>query len=119
MDDEPWLRWIEVGMIDGFSSMIQVLNKGGLIWEGEASYPSLDAAFQAADDPIPRSCKPVIVSIRCGNDRPRRSSFQTTRVSPLRIWLSKPRQSLGYKYVLLRWQLRGSPALAQPMSKRS
>lgn len=44
--------WIEVGVIDGFSSMIQVLNEGGLIWEGEASYPSLDAAFRAADEAI-------------------------------------------------------------------
>lgn len=41
--------WIEVGVIDGFSAMIQVLDEGGLIWEGEASYPSLDAAFQAAE----------------------------------------------------------------------
>ena len=46
--------WIEVGVIDGFSSMIQVLNEGGLIWEGEASYTSLDAAFQAADEAIAR-----------------------------------------------------------------
>jgi len=46
--------WIEVGLIEGFSSMIQVLNEGGLIWEGEASYPSLDAAFQAADQAIAR-----------------------------------------------------------------
>ena len=44
--------WIEVGLIEGFSSMIQVLNEGGLIWEGEASYPSLDAAFRAADEAI-------------------------------------------------------------------
>ena len=41
--------WIEVGVIDGFSAMIQILDEGGLIWEGEASYPSLDAAFQAAE----------------------------------------------------------------------
>ena len=32
--------WIEVGVIEGFSSMIRVLNEGGLIWEGEASYPA-------------------------------------------------------------------------------
>ena len=44
--------WIEVGLIEGFSSMIQVLNEGGLIWEGEASYPSLDAALRAADEAI-------------------------------------------------------------------
>jgi hypothetical protein len=46
--------WIEMGVIDGFSSMIQVLNEGGLIWAGDASYPSLDAAFQAADQAIAR-----------------------------------------------------------------
>jgi len=46
--------WIEVGLIEGFSSMIQVLNEGGLIWECEASYPSLDAAFRAADEAIAR-----------------------------------------------------------------
>jgi hypothetical protein len=46
--------WIEVGLIEGFSSMIQVLNEGRLIWKGEASYPSLDAAFRAADEAIDR-----------------------------------------------------------------
>jgi hypothetical protein len=46
--------WIEVGVIEGFSSMIQVLNEGGLSWEGESSYPSLDAAFKAADEAIAR-----------------------------------------------------------------
>ena len=46
--------WIEVGLIEEFSSMIQVLNEGGLIWEGEASYPSLDVAFKAADEAIAR-----------------------------------------------------------------
>ena len=39
--------------------------------------------------PIPRSCSPAIVSIRCGSDRPSRSSFQTTRVSPLRAKLER------------------------------
>ena len=34
--------------------MIQVLNEGGLIWEGEESYPSLDAALRAADEAIAR-----------------------------------------------------------------
>jgi hypothetical protein len=52
-----WIRgagWIEVGDIDGFSTMIQVLNEGGLIWEGESSYPSVDAAFQAAETAVAR-----------------------------------------------------------------
>jgi hypothetical protein len=34
--------------------MIQVLNEGGLIWEGESSYPSVDAAFQAAETAVAR-----------------------------------------------------------------
>lgn len=46
--------WIEVGVIDGFDAMIQVLDEGGLIWEGESSYPSLDAAFEAAEVAIAR-----------------------------------------------------------------
>ena len=45
---------IEVGVIDGCGPMIQVLDEGGLIWEGESAYPSLDAAFKAADEAIAR-----------------------------------------------------------------
>ncbi len=33
-------------------------------------------------NPTPRSSSPRTVSIRCGNDRPSRSSRHTTRVSP-------------------------------------
>jgi hypothetical protein len=33
-------------------------------------------------NPMPRSASPVMMSTRWRNDRPRRSSFQTTRVSP-------------------------------------
>jgi hypothetical protein len=44
--------WIEVGDIDGCPAMIQVLDMGGLIWEGEASYASLDDAFRAAEEAI-------------------------------------------------------------------
>jgi hypothetical protein len=32
--------------------MIQVVNEGGLIWEGESSCASLDAALKAADEAI-------------------------------------------------------------------
>jgi hypothetical protein len=46
--------WVEVGAIDGFSTMIQVLDGGGLIWEGESSYPSVDAAFRAAEAAVVR-----------------------------------------------------------------
>ena len=46
--------WIEVGVIDGFSSRIQVLDEGGMIWQGEASYPSLEAALQDAESAVDR-----------------------------------------------------------------
>jgi hypothetical protein len=39
-------------------------------------------------NPIPCSASPVTVSTRCRSDRPRRSSFQTTRVSPGRSCFS-------------------------------
>ena len=44
--------WIEVGLIEGFAAKIQVLDEGGLIWSGASSYPSLDAAFQAAEQAV-------------------------------------------------------------------
>ena len=37
-------------------------------------------------NPTPRSASPVMVSTRWWRERPRRSSFQTTRVSPGRSW---------------------------------
>src|SRR5215218_10170306 len=40
-------------------------------------------------NPIPRSATPVTVSTRCRRERPRRSSFHTTRVSPGRSWSSR------------------------------
>ena len=45
---------IVVGVIDAFSSMIQDLDEGGLIWAGESSYPGLDAAFRAAEAAVAR-----------------------------------------------------------------
>lgn len=52
-----WARyhgWIEVGLIEGFDARIQVLDEGGLIWSGASSYPSLDAAFLAAEQAVAR-----------------------------------------------------------------
>ena len=49
--------WIEIGQ-DDFSrrgahdSMVRALDIGGLVWEGEASYPSLDAALQDLDQAL-------------------------------------------------------------------
>ena len=44
--------WIEVGLIGGSRSTIQVLDEGGYIWQGEASYDRLDDALRAADDAV-------------------------------------------------------------------
>lgn len=41
------IGWIEIGTNDDtpLTSFIRALDIGGMIWEGEDSYPSLDAAF--------------------------------------------------------------------------
>jgi hypothetical protein len=44
--------WIEVGLIPGSPSMIQALDEGGYIWQGDESYASLDDAFRAADEAV-------------------------------------------------------------------
>jgi hypothetical protein len=48
-----WVReeegWIELGSDEFSSSFIRALNTGGLIWEGDDDYPTLDAAFADAD----------------------------------------------------------------------
>jgi hypothetical protein len=52
-----WMKfqgWIEVGDIDGSRAMIQVLDMGGMIWEGDPSYASFEDAFRAADEAVAR-----------------------------------------------------------------
>jgi hypothetical protein len=46
--------------------------------------PGVVVSIASCNDrnPIPRSASPRTVSIRCGKDRPRRSSRHTTKVSP-------------------------------------
>lgn len=44
--------WIEIGRDDFNRSFIRVLDIGGMIWEGDAAYPSFDAALQAAEAAI-------------------------------------------------------------------
>jgi hypothetical protein len=47
-----WVKahgWIEIGYDDFSRSFIRVLNIGGMIWEGQESYASLDDALQAAE----------------------------------------------------------------------
>ena len=41
--------WIEIGQDDYSSSLIRVLDIGGMIWEGEEHYASIDDALKAAD----------------------------------------------------------------------
>jgi hypothetical protein len=38
--------WIEIGQDDMSRSFIRALDDGGLVWEGRAHYPTLDAALQ-------------------------------------------------------------------------
>jgi hypothetical protein len=46
-----WVRdeggWIELGSDENSASFVRVLNEGGMAWEGEPDYPSIDAAFAA------------------------------------------------------------------------
>jgi hypothetical protein len=46
--------WIEIGADDYSTSFIRVLDTGGMVWEGADAYPSLDAAFDAADAALAR-----------------------------------------------------------------
>jgi hypothetical protein len=41
--------WIEVGYDDVSRAVVRALDVGGLIWEGEATYPTLDDALGALD----------------------------------------------------------------------
>jgi len=45
-------RWVAIGTDDYSRSFIRVLDIGGMIWEGETSYPTLDDALVAADAAI-------------------------------------------------------------------
>lgn len=44
--------WIELGRTDYGSSMVRVLDEGGLIWEGKPSYRSLDELFGVLEKKI-------------------------------------------------------------------
>jgi hypothetical protein len=51
-----WLQdyhnWIEIGSDDYRSSMIRVLDHGGMIWESEKHYDTIDQALADADQVI-------------------------------------------------------------------
>ena len=44
--------WIELGQTDYESSMVRVLDEGGMIWEGKHSYGSLDELFGVLEKKI-------------------------------------------------------------------
>ena len=41
--------WVEIGSDEFSSSMVRALDIGGMIWEGESSYPSLHEALKDLD----------------------------------------------------------------------
>jgi hypothetical protein len=41
--------WLALGQDDYSRSLIRILNEGGMIWEGEDQYESVDAALRAAE----------------------------------------------------------------------
>jgi hypothetical protein len=43
------LGWIEIGQDEYSTSVVRALNEGGLVWEGDDNYPSLDEAMRALE----------------------------------------------------------------------
>jgi hypothetical protein len=41
--------WIEMGQDHYSSSFVRALDLGGMVWEGESSYATIDDALQALD----------------------------------------------------------------------
>ena len=41
--------WIELGQDDYSRSLIRILDEGGMVWESQERYDSLDAALQEAE----------------------------------------------------------------------
>jgi hypothetical protein len=46
-----WVQdgWIEIGRDDYSQSFVRALDIGGMVWEGESEYPTLDVALRALD----------------------------------------------------------------------
>ena len=47
-----WVKgrgWIEIGQIDGFSNFVLALDEGGMVWEGQGKYKTMDEAFNALE----------------------------------------------------------------------
>ena len=54
-----WVKtqgWIEVGHAEFSSSFIRVLDDGGMVWEGDEGYASLDDALLAAEHAVIERC---------------------------------------------------------------
>lgn len=50
-----WVRehgWIALGADEYSTSMIRVIDMGGMIWEGKTDYPTIDHALRDADRAI-------------------------------------------------------------------
>ncbi len=49
-----WVQdgWVEIGRDDFSRSFVRVLDIGGMVWEGENSYPTVHEALLAADAAI-------------------------------------------------------------------
>ncbi len=41
--------WIEIGHTDYTRSFVRALDEGGMVFEGDSSYPTLNAALEALD----------------------------------------------------------------------
>jgi hypothetical protein len=44
--------WIELGFDDYSHSFVRALDIGGMIWEGQERYPTLDEALQALESAL-------------------------------------------------------------------
>jgi hypothetical protein len=49
--------WVELGQDDYSRSLVRALDIGGMVWEGDTTYPSLDAALQALEDALERTLR--------------------------------------------------------------
>jgi hypothetical protein len=50
-----WVKthgWVEIGYDDARRSFIRALDNGGMVWEGEMVYNTLDSALEALDDAL-------------------------------------------------------------------
>ena len=41
--------WVEIGRDDHSTSLVRALDEGGMVWEGDDDYETLDAAMQALE----------------------------------------------------------------------